>query len=82
MRRLSLSLQINRGILLALICGQAASMTYADEPVPPRRTLEVEVLIQSQPSYRINAQEWGRVFQQLGYSVKFREPRGGESPRI
>jgi len=81
-RRLLLSLQINRGILLALICGQSALVTYADEPAPPRRTLEVEVLIQSQPSYRINAQEWGRVFQQLGYSVKFREPRGGESPRI
>lgn len=82
MRRLSLSLQINRGILLALLCGQAAFVAYADEPTPPRRTLDVEVLIQSQPSYRINAQEWGRVFQQLGYSVKFREPRGGENPRI
>lgn len=82
MRRVLLSLQINCGIILALICGQAASIAFADEPAPPRRTLEVEVLIQSQPSYRINAQEWGRVFQQLGYSVKFREPRGGESPRI
>ncbi len=82
MRRRLRSFQINRGILLALICGQTALVAYADEPAPPRRTLEVEVLIQSQPSYRINAQEWGRVFQQLGYSVKFREPRGGESPRI
>ena len=82
MRRLLLSMQINCAIILAVIRGPVASMTYADEPAPPHRTLEVEVLIQSQPSYRINAQEWGRVFQQLGYSVKFREPRGGESPRI
>lgn len=82
MRRLLLSLQINCVIILALICGQSASMVSADEPAPSRRTLDVEVLIQSQPSYRINAQEWGRVFQQLGYSVKFREPRGGEGPRI
>lgn len=82
MRRVLLSPQIICGIILTLLCGQAAIVANADEPTPPRRTLEVEVLIQSQPSYRINAQEWGRVFQQLGYSVKFREPRGGESPRI
>ncbi len=82
MRRLLLGLQINCGMILALICGQTALIASADEPAPPRRALEVEVLIQSPPSYRINAQEWGRVFQQLGYNVKFREPRGGESPRI
>ncbi len=82
MRRLLLSFHINCGTILALLCGQAASTAFADEPAPPSRTLEVEVLIQSQPSYRINAQEWGRVFQQLGYSVKFREPRAGEAPRI
>ena len=82
MRRFLLSLHINCGIILALLCGPTAPMANADEPTESRRTLDVEVLIQSQPSYRINAQEWGRVFQQLGYSVKFREPRGGESPRI
>lgn len=54
----------------------------ADEPEARRRTLDVEVLIQSQPSYRIKSQEWGRVFQELGYSVKFREPRAGEAPRV
>jgi hypothetical protein len=81
-RRVLLSPQIICGIFLTLNCVQTAIVANADEPTPLRRTLEVEVLIQSQPSYRINAQEWGRVFQQLGYSVKFREPRGGESPRI
>jgi hypothetical protein len=60
----------------------AVPSASADEPEPPRRTLDVEVLIQSQPSYRVRSQEWGRVFQDLGYSVKFREPRAGEAPRV
>mgnify|MGYP003381004918 CR=1 FL=1 len=82
MRRFLLRLQFQCGIVLALSFGLSEFAAHADEPTPPRRTLDVEVLIQSQPAYRINAQEWGRVFQQLGYSVKFREPRGGEGPRV
>ena len=66
----------------AILAAQALPCAIADEPEPPRRTLDVEVLMQSQPSYRIKAQEWGRVFQELGYSVKFREPRAGEVPRV
>lgn len=66
----------------AILAAQALPCAIADEPEPPRRTLDVEVLMQSQPSYRIKAQEWGRVFQELGYSVKFREPRAGEAPRV
>ena len=54
----------------------------ADEPALSRRSLDIEVLIQSQPSYRIKSQEWGRVFQKLGYNVRFREPRSGEAPRV
>ena len=50
-----------------------------DEPAfPVKKPLDIEILIQSQPGYRIKAQEWGRAFQQLGHSPRFREPRGGE----
>ena len=87
MRRNLLRLQIKcfvilAPVILAIAVAQSAVGTIADESEPPLRTLDVEVLIQSQPSYRINAQEWGRVFQQLGYSVKFREARAGEAPRV
>lgn len=44
--------------------------------------LEIEILIQPQPAYRINAQKWGRAFQDLGYAVRFREGRAGERTRI
>jgi len=60
----------------------AVQPAVADEREPPQRTLDVEVLIQSLPSYRIKSQEWGRVFQELGYSVRFRAPRAGEAPRV
>jgi len=76
------SLQIKVLLVAATLVTQAVRPAVADEPEPPRRTLDVEVLIQSQPSYRIRSQEWGRVFQELGYSVKFREPRAGEAARI
>lgn len=82
MRRNLLSLQIKYLVILAIAVSQTVMVAIADESAPPLRTLDVEVLIQSQPSYRINAQEWGRVFQQLGYSVKFREARAGEAPRV
>lgn len=76
------SLQMTVSLIAAMCVTQVLQPAVADEPEPRRRTLEVEVLIQSQPSYRIKSQEWGRVFQELGYSVKFREPRGGEAARI
>ena len=76
------SLQLTVLLIAAMCVTQVLQPAVADEPEPRRRTLEVEVLIQSQPSYRIKSQEWGRVFQELGYSVKFREPRGGEAARI
>lgn len=44
--------------------------------------LEIDVLTQPQPAYRINAQKWGRVFQDLGYVAKFRDGRPGEKTRI
>ncbi len=44
--------------------------------------LEIDVLTQPQPSYRINAQKWGRVFQELGFAVRFREGRPGERTRV
>lgn len=76
------SLRISVVFLSAIVVTQAVQRTVADEPELLRRTLDVEVLIQSQPSYRIKSQEWGRVFQELGYSVRFREPRAGEASRI
>lgn len=82
MRFFLLSLQITVSIVSAIFTTQALQRTVADEPAPARRTLDLEILIQSQPSYRIKSQEWGRVFQELGYSVKFREPRAGEAPRV
>jgi len=46
------------------------------------RTVELDVLIQSAPNYRVKAQEWGRLFQELGYTPKFRQPKPGEEIRI
>ena len=82
MPRSLLSLQTAVFVVSAILAGTALQYATADETDPPRRTLDVEVLIQSQPSYRIKSQEWGRVFQELGYSVRFREPRGAEAPRV
>ncbi|MEJ7594775.1 MAG: hypothetical protein WKF77_24885 [Planctomycetaceae bacterium] len=69
-------------LVSAIFAAQSVQPAVADELEPARRALDVEVLIQSQPSYRIKSQEWGRVFQELGYSVRFREPRAGEAPRV
>ena len=49
---------------------------------PVVRTVELDVLIQSAPNYRIKAQEWGRLLQELGYTPKFRQPKPGEELRI
>ncbi len=46
------------------------------------RTLVLEVLMQPQPLYRVRAQEWGRILQELGYSPRFRAPEPGEKMRI
>ena len=48
----------------------------------PGFVLEIDILTQSQPAYRINAQKWGRIFQELGYVAKFRDGRAGEKTRI
>lgn len=76
------SLQMTILLVSAILVTHAVQPAVADEREPPRRTLDVEVLIQSLPSYRIKSQEWGRVFQELGYSVRFRAPRAGEASRV
>ncbi len=76
------SLQMSVLLVSATFVTHAVQPAVADEREPPQRTLEVEVLVQSLPSYRIKSQEWGRAFQELGYSVKFRAPRAGEAPRV
>lgn len=61
------------------------NLTESDgtEPEAPIvRTVELDVLIQSAPNYRVKAQEWGRLFQELGYTPKFRQPKPGEEIRI
>ena len=44
--------------------------------------IDFDVLIQPQPTYRINAQRWGKVLQQLGLVVTFRDGRPGERTQI
>ncbi len=46
------------------------------------RTLQLEILMQPQPLYRVRAQEWGRILQELGYSPRFRAPEPGEKMRV
>lgn len=70
---------VNSFVVPAMAQQDAAAF---DETTAVRRTLDLEVLIQSQTSYRLRAQEWGRVLQDLGYSVKFREARAGEAPGV
>ena len=59
----------------AMVTRNAAAL---DETASSPRLLDVEVVIQSQTSHRLKAQEWGRVLQGLGYTVKFREARPGD----
>ena len=81
MRGLSLLSLLVCLILATFASGQQpqSQLGSFDEPaLPVIKPLDIEILIQSQPVYRIKAQEWGRAFQQLGHSPRFREPRGGE----
>ncbi len=52
------------------------------EAAPREYPLEIDVLTQPQPSHRINAQKWGRVFQEMGIVVRFREGRSGERVHV
>ncbi len=53
-----------------------------DSRTSPTYALNIEVLIQPQPTDRLRAQEWGRVFQDLGHTVSFRAGRPGERLRV
>ncbi len=48
----------------------------------PSYSLEIEILIQPLPTYRVKAQEWGRVFQDIGFTPRFREANRGEKLRV
>jgi hypothetical protein len=70
----------------AVGAGVKTGESTADEPQTPAaslpeptRSLDILILIQSRPDHRIAAQEWGRVFQELGFSPRFRQPRPGET---
>ena len=60
----------------------AASLRPPAKTGQSRRTLTLEILIQPQPAYRVKAQEWGRILQELGYAPRFREAIQGEKIRI
>lgn len=68
----------------ACLCAENQEPELGPETVVPEREypLEIDVLTQPQPSYRINAQKWGRVFQEIGYVVRFREGRAGERTTV
>ncbi len=57
-----------------------SNRTEPESPVV--RSVELDVLIHAAPNYRVKAQEWGRLFQELGYTPKFRQPKPGEELRI
>ncbi len=76
-----------------LACMLLATTAFAQPPSagsrepdeqPPRelKPLDIEILIQSQPVYRVKAQEWGRAFQEIGRSPRFREPKAGDAPVV
>ena len=44
--------------------------------------LRIEVLMQPTPVYRVQAQTWTRVFQQMEFSAVFRTGRDGERTRV
>lgn len=79
-------------ILLAVATGETAECQVRISTTDPAqigqrtvsrsRTLVVEVLMQPLPLYRVRAQEWGRVLQELGYAPRFRAPEPGEKMRI
>ena len=72
-----------RVVGLTLLMLLVAEPICAQQPSPPpKQRLDIEVLIQSQPSFRVAAQDWGREFQTLGYSPRFRLPRPGDELRI
>ena len=65
------------------VAPRSSSESDRTEPeTPVVRTVELDVLIQSAPNYRVKAQEWGRLFQELGYTPQFRQPKPGEEIRI
>ncbi len=49
---------------------------------PEKYDLELHILIQTQPVYRVKAQEWGRALQEVGYTPQFRQTKPGEGMRV
>ena len=73
----------HRLFCLALVCVVPGSPLAAQTSSQSSTySLEIEILIQPLPSYRVKAQEWGRVFQDIGYTPRFREANRGEKLRV
>lgn len=62
--------------------GASAGFSTRSQKSERRYILDVEVLTQPQATYRINAQKWGAVLQEMGFSVRFRDGRPGEKIRV
>lgn len=54
----------------------------AENDESPEFRIEIDILIQSQPTFRVRSQEWGKAFQEIGYYPRFREPHPGERMRV
>lgn len=68
---------------VVLLCLLPGSSVFAQTSSKAQtHALEIEILIQPLPSYRVKAQEWGRVFQDIGYTPRFREANRGEKLRV
>lgn len=72
----------HRLFCVALLCLVQCQPLLAQSGSAKTYSLEIEVLIQPLPSYRVKAQEWGRVFQDIGYTPRFREANRGEKLRV
>ncbi len=62
--------------------GVATRKAVVQEEKSAPRTIDLDVLIQPQPVYRVKAQEWGRALQDTGYTPQFRQPKPGEETGV
>ncbi len=66
-------------ILLAIA---SISDTRAQAQAPRKYPVQIEVLIQPLPAYRLHTQKWGQVFYEMQRRATFRSGRTGEKTRV
>lgn len=87
--------QFARAVLFAAILFCVPALTNAQSSIEnlpaarpqseadqPTRSLDLDILIRSQPAYRVKAQAWGRILQELDYTAQFRLPKPGEETLV